>query len=71
MLLSLLPHFYPANIRRMIFKEVIRKKRETEMEKIIKLVRSSRVEKTLEYAILVLMMFIIFMSFMNLMGLTC
>ena len=41
------------------------------MEKIIKLVRSSRVEKTLEYAILVLMMFLIFMSFMNLMGLAC
>jgi len=41
------------------------------MEKIIRIVRSSRVEKTLEYAILIFMMFLIFMSFKNLMGLTC
>jgi len=41
------------------------------MEKIIRLFRSSRVEKTLEFAILVFMMFIIYMSFVNLMGLAC
>jgi hypothetical protein len=41
------------------------------MEKMIGLFRSSKVEKTLEYAILVFMMFLIFMSFMNLMGLAC
>jgi hypothetical protein len=41
------------------------------MEKVIRLVRSSRVQKTLEYAILVFMMFVIFVSFMNLMGLAC
>ena len=39
------------------------------MEKVNRIVRSSRVQKILEYAIVVLLMFAIFVSFMNLMGL--
>ena len=70
MLLSLPPRFYTANIRRLIFKEIISKEKgETEMEKVNRIVRSSRVQRILEYAILVLLVVAIFVSFMNLMGL--